>query len=300
MRSTTVTSSISTRPRSSSLTDRASVRGVKRRVRKNRKRGVEVQPKRRAIFGFGKVVLGLGVAAALGVAGLELSEHLEQSELFELERIEVTGNTRASESALVRLSGIALKDNLMAMDVDATARMVEAHPWVAEATVSRRWPKGVELHVVEHEPRVLVALDHFYYANADGTIVKRYSPGERETLPVVTGLSREQIETDDGESRAKLLLALRFLDELDATLGAAAPGIEEIHVDTAMGLSFTQPDDKTRVVIGHPPWAERITRLDRVKEALERRGVEASTIMLDGQQRKDRAVARLESGPGEP
>ncbi len=295
-----MTSSISTRPRSSSLTDRASVRGVKRRVRKNRKRGGEVQPKTRALFGFGKVLLGLGVAAALGVAGLELSEHLEKSELFELERIEVTGNTRASESSLVRLSGIALKDNLMAMDVDATARMVEAHPWVAAATVSRRWPKGVELHVVEHEPRVLVALDHFYYANADGTIVKRYSPGERETLPVVTGLSREQIETDDGESRAKLLLALRFLDELDATLGAAAPSIEEIHVDTAVGLSFTQPNDDTRVVIGHPPWAARITRLDRVKEALERRGVEASTIMLDGQQRKDRAVARLESAPGEP
>ncbi len=291
-----MSSSISTRPRSSSLTDRASVRGVKQRVRRNRRRrGVEAEPKKRAFFTVGKVVLGLVAAAALGVGSLEASEYLESSELFELERIEVTGNLRASESSIVHLSGIELRDNLMALDAEATARMVEAHPWVAKATVSRRWPRGVELMVVEHEPRVLVALDHLYYANAKGAIVKRYSPGERESLPIVTGLSRDEIETDEGESRAKLLLALRFLEELDASLGGTAPRIAEIHVDTAVGLSFTEPDDTTRVVVGHPPWGDRLQRLDQVKAALEARGVTASTIMLDGQQRKDRAVARLES-----
>lgn len=291
-----MSSSISTRPRSSSLTDRASVRGVKQRVRKNRRRrGGDVEPKKGTLLVIGKVVLGLAVAAALGVGGLELSEYLESNELFELERIVVTGNTRASEPSLVHLSGVELGHNLMALDAEATARMVEAHPWVAKATVSKKWPRGVELSVVEHEPRVLVALDHLYYANASGTIVKRYSPGERESLPIVTGLSREEIETDEGESRAKLILALRFLDELDASLGPAAPRIAEINVDTAVGLSFTEPEDETRVVVGHPPWTDRIRRLDEVKAALEKRGVTASTIMLDGQQRKDRAVARLGS-----
>lgn len=290
-----MTSTISTRPRSSSLTDRAAVRGVKRGGKNRRRRREAAAPKKRVVVTVAKGVAVIGLAVGLGVAALEVHAYAKTSDTFALARIDVTGNARASDEALVRLCGLSVGDNLLEIDVEEIARMVAAHPWVAEATVTRSWPKNVELSVVEHEPRVLVALDHLYYANAAGEIVKRYSPGERESLPIVTGLSREEIETDEGESRARLLLALRFLTELDETLGAAAPTIAELNVDGASGVAFTEADDDTRIVIGHPPWGERIARIEQVKEALTQRGVDATSIMLDGNRRKDRAVARLAS-----
>lgn len=220
------------------------------------------------------------------------------SDTFAVERIEVRGQRRATEESIVRLSGVTTGQNVFELDTDEVARTIEAHPWVASATVQRQLPREVVVEVVEHEPVVLVALDHFYYANAAGEIVKRYAPGEREALPVVTGLTREGIETDDGESRALLLLALRFIADVDETLGAAAPTIAEVHVDAAAGLSFTQKKDGTRIEIGRPPWMDRIARIDRVKDALADRGARASQIMLGGPRRPDRAVARL-AGEGE-
>jgi cell division protein FtsQ len=174
-------------------------------------------------------------------------------------------------------------------------RAVEAHPWVRSAEVTRSFPRTVEIRVVEHEPRVLVALGHLYYADGNGDVVKRYTPGERESLPVVTGLTRDQIETDDGEARSLLRSAIDFLDEVTKKFGTRAPKIAEVHLDPALGLSFVEADDDLMVVVGHPPFDAALDRLSRVKTHLKDKHVKATRIMLNGSRRKDRAVARLAS-----
>lgn len=302
-------SSSSREPRSSSLTDRASVRGVKP-GRGNKKRGGAKAPRgapghgapggwRRAFTLAGKVVLAvaLGVGAAYGIH--EGRTWALTSPTFALEMLEVSGHGRATEEQLVRLSGLRQGDNLFALDVSEIEKTVEAHPWVAEARIARRFPRRVAIEVVEHEPVVLVALGHLYYADARGEVVKRYAPGEREQLPVVTGLTREAVETDDPGARARLLEAIGFAAAYRGAFGERAPRLSEIHLDPALGLSFTVDGDEATVVMGRPPWERRLERLASVRAALVERGVRASRIVLGGERRPDRVVARLEARPAE-
>jgi cell division protein FtsQ len=214
-----VTSSISSHH---SLLDRAKVRGV-RGGRGNRKRQERSGSPRRVLSKTGKLAC-IGLAAGALVYGCFAMHRFATSSVrFSIEDVVVTGHVRATADAIAKLSGATPGTNIFAIDVERMKRSVEAHPWVRSAQVTRSFPRTVEIQVVEHEPRVLVALGHLYYADGNGDVVKRYTPGEREALPVVTGLTRDQIETDDGEARSRLRSAIDFLDEVTSRFGARAP-----------------------------------------------------------------------------
>lgn len=283
------------RSRPSSLTDRASVRGVAQ-GRPNRRRRPSfsfLRPSKSGLLRTAKVTALIGALVGLGFLGFELKKALFTSPKLAISSIEVRGTKRATTDAVVRLSGVELGQNILSLATDDVAKAIEAHPWVAKAEVTRRLPSILDIVVVEHEPVVLVALGHLYYADAAGKIVKRYTPGEREILPVVTGLEREQVEAGDGSAEVWIRSAISLADELKATLGPGAPVLSEIHVDPAYGLSFVVQGDDTSIVVGHPPWRASLERYRQVESALAMKGVRASKIVLGGERRKDRAVARL-------
>ncbi|MCB9650728.1 MAG: FtsQ-type POTRA domain-containing protein [Deltaproteobacteria bacterium] len=278
--------------RTSSLVDRASVRGVKK-GRGNRKKGSRRQSTLQGLRVVGGLVLGAALLGGLGYGAHQARRWAHKSPRFALDTIEVVGAGRASEESLLRLSGLRRGLNIFDVDVDRVAEAVEAHPWVAAAQVERRFPRGVRVTVREHQPALMVALDHLYYADASGEVVKRYAPGEREVLPVVTGLERAQVEADDPAARALLEEAVALLDAVSAVRGGGAEQVAEVHVDPVMGLSFVLRDDEARVEVGHAPFEEKLRRLAVVQSSLRERGVLASRITLSGERRPERVVARL-------
>lgn len=239
----------------------------------------------------------VGTLLAFGVA--QLRRYATTSDRFAVQGVRVSGHDRADAETLVRLSGVETGENIFELDLDEVRRAVRSHPWVVEVEVERRLPRTVKIEVTEHEPRVLVALGHLYYANAQGEIVKRYAPGEDEVFTVVTGLSRDAVEAGDGNAQAMLRSAVELLDALDATLGEDAPEVAEINVDPAMGLSLVPSGDGPTVQLGHPPWGEGLSKMATALEALEARGVRASRLTIGGARRPERAVARLSRGDAE-
>ena len=237
------------------------------------------------------VSLGVGAVVAYGAHRAYL--HATTSSTFAIEAVDIAGVDRCSADEVNGLAGVSLGDNLIQLDADVVRTRVEQHPWVRSAKVTRRWPRRLAIEVVEHVPVALVALGHLYYADAEGNIVKRRAPSERPSLPVVTGLSREEIEHGDGRGRARLVRALGFLDDLSAELAGDAPAVEEIHIDRVMGLSFVPLGVETRVHVGHAPWRGRIKRWAAVNDMLEKRHVVASEVALQGTRHPERVVARL-------
>lgn len=241
----------------------------------------------------GKIAAFTGVGVAMVFGGAAVWDWATTSPAFAIEKIDVHGNRRATHESILKLAQLVEGQNLLSIETQAIERSIDAHPWIERVSVTRRFPKRVEIAIEEHEPVVLVSLGHLYYADATGEIVKRYTPGENESIPVVTGLTREEIETDDGDARARLVSAIDFLVELKATMGEAAPAISELHLDRAIGLSFIEKIDDANVVVGSPPWRTSIERYAKVKAALAEKGVRASRIVIGGERRPDRAVARL-------
>jgi cell division protein FtsQ len=79
------------------------------------------------------------------------------SPLLQLRRVSVLGERHLSESEVVDQSGLHRGDRLIDIDSNAVARRVGALPWVRTVKVSRNWPDGVTIRIVERAAVASVA-----------------------------------------------------------------------------------------------------------------------------------------------
>lgn len=217
---------------------------------------------------------------------------LHQTPMLAIERIEVVGATRASEAEVLQLSGLAVGTNSLGFDPDQVAKAIMLHPWIAKAEVSHETLLSVKIEVLEHQPTILVALEHLYYADAAGRIVKRYAPGDPIDLPVVTGLSKARMADDPEGVAEDLRAAQELLVSWKRGMGAEAKRPSEVHVDLLGELSLVLAAESLTVRLGRPPYAEAIARFKRVRQALSKSGVKAERIST-GSTPDDYAVAEL-------
>ena len=96
----------------------------------------------------------IAVAVVVGLIGAAVAVLL--SPLTDVDEVVVTGTDRLSGDELVAVAGIETGDQLVSLDLaDARERLREL-PWVSSAAVTRRWPAGVEIVVLEERPAVVV------------------------------------------------------------------------------------------------------------------------------------------------
>jgi cell division protein FtsQ len=87
-------------------------------------------------------VLGM-VAVAVGVV---------RSPILDVDHVEVAGTVRTTPAEVREAAGIRPGAAMVDLDTGSIARRVEARPWVARATVERRWPSTVQVRVTERVP----------------------------------------------------------------------------------------------------------------------------------------------------
>lgn len=242
---------------------------------------------------------GLRASAAVAlivaaIAGGRLVErHVRTSPAFATQTIEVTGFERLTEAQVLETSGLAVGQNAFALSVaDATERL-RNHPWIASAEVTRRLPGHFSVHIREHRPVALVALKHLYLLSEDGTLFRKLSPGDPVDLPVVTGIELDRLKDDPVYRSAILLEVVALMHEYRAAgLWRRAP-IAEIRVGQDDSLSLYFGEDATLARLGRGPFQDKLRRLRRVLDRLDREKAEAAYVLLDNTRRPDRVTVRL-------
>jgi cell division protein FtsQ len=123
--------------------------GIDPRIRKRRADIQRSQGQRRL-----RLIVGAGAAGVLAVVVVILLH----TGWFSAQAVTVTGaHPHTSDAAIVDASGLGRHPALIDVDPTATARRVEALPFIASARVSRRWPDGVAIEVTERVPVVQMA-----------------------------------------------------------------------------------------------------------------------------------------------
>jgi cell division protein FtsQ len=239
---------------------------------------------------------GFGVAVVVGAsvaAGWAARRYVIGSPHFAVSSVQVRGQERRSEAAIVAESGIVQGANAFAVDLDAARAALLADPWIEEASLSRRLPGTILIQVRERHAAALVVIGDTWLAADDGEPFKKLEPGDPTELPLVTGLTPDVIAADREEARRIVRRGIDLAAEYDrGTLSKRAP-LEEVHVDPSDAFTLVVGRPSMDLVVGGPPFRRKLEEAARVVAELDKRRAKAQAIMLDNETRPERVVARL-------
>lgn len=162
-----------------------------------------------------------------------------RSPLLAIDTARVAGATHTSADDALRAGGIRRGAAMMDLDERAAAARIERLPWVARATVVRRWPKSVEVHVVE---RIAVAMvrsddDQSMVVDGAGRVLGRPS-ATSATVPLVEVRSPSQPGARIGpEAGDALAVAGSLPPNLIRRISSVVPGADggvELRLDSGV------------------------------------------------------------------
>jgi cell division protein FtsQ len=250
---------------------------------------------RRAASTIWRTALAVALSAAMSFGGWQAFRWSTTTPVFALREVRFTGLVHASERDLLARSGLRTGTNLMAVDLAAAARAMEAHPWVASARLARSFPRAVVVEVVEHHAAAQVQFGGLYLLDDDGRVFKRVTGDDGVDVPLVTGVSREAWLRDKGAAQLRLYSALHLLEAWRAE-GLPAAVLEEVRLEEDGGFTVfaREASGLQEVRLGARDLPLQLRRLAQLRAALARRGEHAARIDLDNQARADWVAAQLQ------
>jgi cell division protein FtsQ len=154
--------------------------------------------------------------------------------------------------------------------------------WVADATVSKIWPKTIKVHVSERVPVAFVHLranvrdgtSRFALIDAEGHIL-RPRMAAKFTLPVITGIREDESITN---RRARVHRVLGMLKEI----GPLSGQISEINVADPNNLMVEEHADNgvVTLLLGDENYAERLQNFLTNYPEIKARRPDVTTIDL--------------------
>lgn len=93
------------------------------------------------------------VAVLVVVAGLVA---LTRSPVLDVDRVTVAGAANTDAATVRKVAAVRLRSPMVDLDAGAVEDRLEALPWVARASVHRRWPGTVAVTIVERTPVAVV------------------------------------------------------------------------------------------------------------------------------------------------
>ena len=215
-------------------------------------------------------VLRIAAWAACAIAAAILLARFAGGERFSLSRFEISGNSRTrTEEVLSALSAWRGR-NLVALDLAPVARRLAEEPWIERATVTKRFPDGLAVRVVERKPVALFRDgDALSFVDGTGRIIARYDPRRDAAEYVILS----------GDRRA-LPDAAALLEDLHAKRPEYFAALSEIASlpDGGFGMMDSLFRKSIRVLRADAP--EKIHALLDARSFIESRGWEARAIDL--------------------
>ncbi|MCA9540012.1 MAG: FtsQ-type POTRA domain-containing protein [Myxococcales bacterium] len=215
-----------------------------------------------------------------GIAGLGLAgwHAVLRSPYFLIRTLDIEPTAHLDREAILELTGLGVPVNIFRFDPDAVRDVLAAHPRVANARVEKILPDAVLIRLEERTASGVVVLEVPYLVDATGQPFARAESSDGATLPLVTGLAREDFEIDAEGARAHVREALAIARRYARNPLAAQHTLSDVHV--APGDRYELMLDRTRVALGREDHERKLARLERIFAQMDARKVDAEYILL--------------------
>jgi len=226
-------------------------------------------------------------AFATPFLGARAYEYLMSTGHFMVRDVIVSGADHLDQPEILSLAGIRSGTHVLASDLNAMARRIESHPWVANALVERELPDRLIVTLDEHRPVAYMVLERMWLVNASGEPFSEATRGAVLPLPIITGLKLSSFSEDASDTQAAVgradVRAAVNLARLYTEVGLANRWpIAEVRVETGGRMTIVVSELGTEAVLGTGPYRQKLYRLEWVLEKLHQDSKSADYVLLDG------------------
>lgn len=188
---------------------------------------------------------------------------------------------RLTKEQVARQAGVHSGINVLSANITLARKRLLAHPWIAEAEVSRQIPDGLSIVIEEHTALATVNFGAKYLMNKRGEIFKVWDSSDPENLPVISGLNRSDLivsgspEPPGGYSinqRSESFQAVMRVLQLGGKKGSILPNraVKKIDVDRQIGLTIHAFDLGKTINLGFSDYVSKYHMLSRLFSYLRR------------------------------
>ncbi len=243
----------------------------------------------------------LGALLVYGV--LRGAGTLLDSDFFQLRAIHYTGVRNLDTEALDELIWKNFEGNLVWLDLVAVRELVESENWVETATVRRRLPDRLGIHVRERTPVAVAAIEgELKIVDSHGRVLDSHAPRYRELDgPIVVGLRNTALENAQEENAVRMRVYLELLTQLNAADAAWSAQLSEIDVADPNHVAVIPIRPAIPVFLGAEEFARRYQTFRSQLPLLERLERQHGTIESVDVTLDDRIIVHTpEAGQPQP
>lgn len=211
--------------------------------------------------------MAAAVLLVLGGAALVFAA----SPFFHVKTVEISGTSELGRGDILRLAGLRSDSNLITLSPEDVAARLERDPWIARASVQRRFPSTLVIAVDERQPVVAVRRSGSYWIVAtDGVTLAEASrdPG----LPSVRGARPAPVGGSEAAVTLAAAIAAAWPDVVlieDPQIEIAPDGAVTVELRRHVIVEYGAPSDpveKGQALAGVLAWAqqneERLASID--------------------------------------
>ncbi len=256
----------------------------RKKPRKNYRKG---QTAKRLHQFLGRIMLAFKVMAAVvalaAVTGFFILIHelVTQCDYFAAAKVTIEGTQRLTHEQVARQARVRKGDNILSVNLSLVRKRLLAHPWIAEAEVSREIPSRLIIRVKEHSALAVVDLGQKFLINQQGRIFKAWDPADRVNLPVISGLNLSDLtvygQLEPSEPAKTPVYSAPFravmqVLELGRQQGSILPNrlVRQIIVDRQIGLTVYAFDRLKAINLGYSDYIGKYHMLVKLFSYLKR------------------------------
>lgn len=212
-----------------------------------------------------KCLFGVLAVAAMSFAFIFGYDLLTQSGTFKATQVKVEGVQRLSEREVMQQAGVSKGSNIFSVNLTAARKRLLAHPWIAEAEISREIPAGIHIRIQEEQPLAIIDLNRKFILNTQGRIFKEWETTDAVNLPMVSGLDFSDLNVDGmpfSRPFKAVMSVLRLGQEPNSVI--AIGRIRQVDIDRDIGLTIHLNNNLGSIKLGYDNYAGKYKRLQEV------------------------------------
>ena len=220
-------------------------------------------------------LLVLALLVAGGVVGYRA---VIDSPYFVVRVVEVQPSAHLTRARIIELLGLTGPTSVFRFDETAATEALLAERWVAHATVTRKLPDRVTVHIEERDAAGVVVMGELFLVDDEGRPFVKPGRDEAQGLPLVTGLSRAEWSADQDAASARIRSALALARSYERSPVALKRRLSDVRL--APGGRMELMLGPMRVAMGSAGFGEKLIRLDAIDRSLRERNLDAAYVLL--------------------